>query len=96
MGIRAVELRGASLLNLASQLPIKPICDLTGISAQAARNWGDLAARAWNAYPSLRTTVPTATSAARPTSADELVRRSSDPRNCVRRTGMMTATDSNG
>ena len=57
----AVELRGASLLNLASQLPIKPICDLTGISAQAAGDWADLAARDWNAYPSLRTTGPTAT-----------------------------------
>lgn len=54
LGVRSIPLRSAALLNLAGQLPLKPICDLTGISTQAAARWAELAARSWNPYPAMR------------------------------------------
>lgn len=55
VGIDTRQLRGAALTNLAAHLPIRPLCDLTGLGTQAAVGWADVAARTWNAYPQLRT-----------------------------------------
>ncbi|MCI0144151.1 zinc ribbon domain-containing protein [Arthrobacter bambusae] len=54
LGIDTRQLRGAALTNLAAHLPIRLLCDLTGLEAQAAVGWADIAARSWNAYPQLR------------------------------------------
>lgn len=63
VGIQSVPLRCAALLNLSSQIPIRPICDLTGLSPAAATRWAEIAARAWNSYPTMRRddTSPNAT-----------------------------------
>ncbi|KRE76714.1 MULTISPECIES: hypothetical protein [Micrococcaceae] len=55
VGVDTRQLRGAALTNLAGQLPIRPLCDLTGLGTEAAVGWAEVAARSWNAYPQLRT-----------------------------------------
>ncbi len=55
IGINTRELRGAGLINLAAHIPLRPLCDLTGLGTMAAARWADLAGRSWNAYPQLRT-----------------------------------------
>ena len=55
IGVDTRQLRGAALTNLAAHLPIRPLCDLTGLGTEAAVGWADVAARSWNAYPQLRT-----------------------------------------
>lgn len=54
IGVDTRQLRGAALANLAAHLPIRPLCDLTGLGTEAAVRWADIAARSWNAYPQLR------------------------------------------
>lgn len=54
VGIDTRQLRGAALINLAGQLPIQLLTELTGLETQAAVGWADIAARSWNAYPQLR------------------------------------------
>lgn len=54
VGIDSRQLRGPALTNLAGQLPIRLLSDLTGLGTQAAVGWADIATRSWNAYPQLR------------------------------------------
>lgn len=55
-GIRATPLRNAALVNLAGQIPIGPLCDLTGIGPYAASRWANIAGATWSIYPQLRVT----------------------------------------
>lgn len=55
IGVDTRQLRGAALTNLAAHMPIRPLCDLTGLGPEAAVGWADVAARSWNNYPLLRT-----------------------------------------
>lgn len=54
IGIDTRQLRGAALTNLAAHVPMRPLCDLTGLGTEAAVRWADIAGRSWNAYPQLR------------------------------------------
>lgn len=48
--------RVSALLHLARTVPAPILADLLGLSATAAANWSEAAARSWSDYPRIRTT----------------------------------------
>lgn len=49
--------RVGALLDLARTVPAPILADLLGLSATAAANWSEAAARSWSDYPRIRTTT---------------------------------------
>ncbi|MFS6531671.1 hypothetical protein V8Z69_17110, partial (plasmid) [Microbacterium aurugineum] len=54
LGCSIVALRGSAMLNLASTMPIGPLCDLTGVAPSVARRWQIAAAAPYAKYPAMR------------------------------------------
>ena len=54
-GFDVAGMRSAAMFNLASQIPIGPLSELTGVGTQALGRWATTSGRDWAAYIPLRT-----------------------------------------